>query len=155
MNLRPAARADLDRVRAVQAEWWGGRDLTALLQPLFFENFASTSLILDAPDGALAGFLIGFPSQDDPEAAYVHFIGVSPAHRGMGLGRGLHDAFAARMATRGITRVRCVTSPVNAASVAFHQHIGFTLEAQDEEYVHLVRETRASRAMARVDPTHG
>jgi RimJ/RimL family protein N-acetyltransferase len=73
----------------------------------------------------------------------------------MGLGRVLHDAFAARMATSGITRVRCVTSPVNAESVAFHQHIGFTLEAQDEEYLHLVRETRASRAMSRLDPTHG
>ena len=103
MIRRPATRADLDRVRAVQPEWWGGRDLTALLQGLFLENFASTSLIVEDDDGSLAGFLIGFPSQDDPSAAYVHFIGVAPAHRGTGLGRALHDAFAERMAERGIT----------------------------------------------------
>ena len=54
MSLRPATRADLDRIRGVQAEWWGGRDLTALLQPLFLENFASTSLIQEDDDGALA-----------------------------------------------------------------------------------------------------
>jgi RimJ/RimL family protein N-acetyltransferase len=152
MSLRPATRADLDRVRAVQPEWWGGRNLTALLQSLFLENFASTSLIVDDDDGSLAGFLIGFPSQDDLTAAYVHFVGVAPAHRGTGLGRALHDAFADRMAERGITTVRCVTSPVNADSVAFHQRIGFTIEEQDDELVHFARRTTALPFTPRVDP---
>ena len=155
MSLRPATRADLDRVRGVQPEWWGGRDLTALLQPLFLENFASTSLILDDDDGSLVGFLIGFPSQDDVTAAYVHFVGVAPAHRGTGLGRALHDAFADRMAERGISTVRCVTSPVNVESVAFHQRIGFTIESQDDELVHFVRETAAPRFLPRIDPRPG
>ena len=35
-----------------------------------------------------------------------------------------------------------VDIPVNAASVAFHQHIGFTLEAQDEEYPRVARAVR-------------
>lgn len=152
MSLRPATRADLDRVRGVQPEWWGGRDLTALLQSLFLENFASTSLILDDHDGSLAGFLIGFPSQDDATAAYVHFIGVAPAHRGTGLGRALHDAFAERMAERGISTVRCVTSPVNTESVAFHQQIGFRIEEQDDELVHFVRQTRLPVFAPRIDP---
>jgi N-acetyltransferase len=155
MSLRPASRADLDRVRGVQAAWWGGRDLTALLQPLFLENFASTSLILEDDDGSLAGFLIGFPSQDDPSAAYVHFVGVAPAHRGTGRGRELHDAFAQRMAERGISTVRCVTSPVNADSVAFHQRIGFVVEAEDEEYVHFARTIAAGAFVPRADPRPG
>jgi RimJ/RimL family protein N-acetyltransferase len=155
MSLRPATRADLDRVRGVQAAWWGGRDLTALLQPLFLENFASTSLILEDVDGALAGFLIGFPSQDDPAAAYVHFVGVAPSHRGTGRGRALHDEFARRMAERGISTVRCVTSPVNADSVAFHQRIGFAVEAEDEDYVHFVRTTAAGAFVPRADPRPG
>ena len=154
MSLRAATRADLGRVRAVQAEWWGGRDLTALLQALFLENFASTSLIVEDDDGSLAGFLIGFPSQDDPAAAYVHFVGVAPAHRGAGLGRALHDAFAERMAERGISTVRCVTSPVNAESVAFHQRIGFAIEAQDEDYVHFARDDRGTTRSRRVS-IHG
>ncbi len=129
MTLRAATRADLDRVRDVLVDWWDGRDLTALLQPLFLENFATTSLIEDDADGSLAGFLIGFPSQDDASAAYVHFVGVAPSCRGSGLGRALHDAFAARMAERGAGTVRCVTSPENADSVAFHQRIGFVIES--------------------------
>lgn len=152
MILRPATRADLDRVRGVLVEWWGGRDLTALLQPLFLENFASTSLVLEDEDGALAGFLIGFPSQDDPAAAYVHFVGVAPAHRGTGVGRTLHDAFAERMAERGVRRVRCVTSPANADSIAFHQRIGFAVESRDDEYVHFVREADAPHFVPRPDP---
>jgi RimJ/RimL family protein N-acetyltransferase len=152
MTLRPATRADLDRIRVVLVEWWDGRDLTSLLQPLFLENFASTSLIVDDDDGSLAGFLIGFPSQDDPDAAYVHFVGVAPTRRGTGLGRTLHDAFADRMAARGVGTVRCVTSPVNADSIAFHLRIGFVVESQDDEYVHLARQTAAPRFLPRVDP---
>jgi RimJ/RimL family protein N-acetyltransferase len=155
MTIRPATRADLDRVRAVQPEWWGGRDLTALLQGLFLENFASTSLIVDDDDGSLAGFLIGFPSQDDPSAAYVHFVGVAPAHRGTGLGRRLHDTFAARMAERSAGTVRCVTSLVNADSIAFHQRIGFRIESTDDELVHFVRESVPAPFATRQDPRPG
>ena len=151
MRLRPATRGDMVRIRAVQPEWWGGRDLTTLLQPLFLDNFASTSLIAEDTDGEMAGFLIGFPSQDEPSAAYVHFVGVAPAHRAAGVGRRLHDAFAARMAERGAGTVRCVTSPVNADSIAFHERIGFRVESTDDEYVHFVRESVPARFVTRQD----
>ena len=152
MILRTASRDDVESVRGVLAEWWDGRDLTALLQPLFLENFASTSLVAEDDEGGLAGFLVGFPSVDDPTSAYVHFIGVAPRHRGAGLGRRLHDAFADRMSARGAECVRCVTSPVNEASIAFHQHIGFDIESRDEEYVHFVRRSVGSGFVPRVDP---
>ena len=126
-------------VSAVLVEWWGGRDLTALLQPLFLENFASTSLIAEDDAGVMTGFLVGFPSVDDPAAAYVHFVGVHPAYRGRGLGRALHDSFASSMRSRGIATIRCVTSPVNTASIAFHEWIGFEVESRDDTYVHFVR----------------
>jgi RimJ/RimL family protein N-acetyltransferase len=152
MILRDASRGDLDRVRGVLVEWWGGRDLSALLQPLFLENFASTSLIAEDDDGGLAGFLVGFPSVDDPASAYVHFVAVAPPLRGTGLGRGLHDEFAQRMSARGASSIRCVTSPVNTASIAFHERIGFHVESRDEEYVHFVRRLESPRSSPRVDP---
>jgi N-acetyltransferase len=155
MTMRPATRGDLGRIREVQPLWWGGRDLTTLLQPLFLENFASTSLIDEDDDGALVGFLIGFRSQDDPSVAYVHFIGVDPSRRGTGAGRRLHDTFAAQMAEQGAGTVRCVTSPVNAESVAFHQRIGFSIESQDEQYVHFVRESLPAPFSTRPDPRPG
>ncbi len=52
------------------------------------------------------------------------------------------------MAERGISTVRCVTSPVNADSVAFHQRIGFVIEAEDEDYVHFARDDRGARVRA-------
>lgn len=151
MILRTASRDDLGAIRGVLVEWWDGRDLTALLQPLFLENFATTSLIAEH-DGELAGFLVGFPSTDDPSAAYVHFVGVAPAHRGSGVGRRLHEEFAARMSARGAATIRCVTSPVNEASVAFHEHLGFEVESRDAEYVHLVRTSTAPGFAERTDP---
>lgn len=152
MILRPAAGTDYEPVRSVLTEWWGGRDLTGLLQPLFFENFGSTSLIAEDESGELVGFLVGFPSPDEPSTGYVHFVGVAPHRRGAGVGRFLHESFAERMSERGVTRIRCVTSPVNVASVAFHERIGFAVEGADPEYVHLVRTLDGTRWPARVDP---
>lgn len=151
MRFRPATSADYGPVVTVLPEWWSGRDLTALLQPLFFENFGSTSLVAEADDGSMAGFLIGFPSADDPTGAYIHFVGVSPAYRGQGLGAALYLRFAEAMGSRGVTALRCVTSPVNTASIAFHEAVGFAIESIDEQYVHFVR-TIPLRRPALVDP---
>ena len=97
------------------------------------EHFAATSLAAEDADGALTGFLIGFDSPDHPGEAYVHFVGVRPDRRGSGLGRELHDRFAREAGVRGITAVRCLTSTVNTASVAFHTAIGFEVEGADAE----------------------
>ena len=62
-----------------------------------------------------------------PDAAYIHFIGVHPAHRRGGLARVLYERFFAMAAADGRTVVRAVTSPVNARSIAFHAALGFTV----------------------------
>ena len=135
----------------MQPAWWGGRDLTGLLQELFFTNFSSTSIVVEDDDGTLAGFLIGFPSVDDPTAAYVHFVGVRPDHRGRGLGADLYERFSEAMGLRGITTLKCLTGPANAESIAFHQAIGFEITPSDDEYVHF-RKQIPLRRPALVDP---
>lgn len=129
--LRTAIPEDHARILDVMPGWWGGRDFRALVPSLFLEHFAGTSLVAETDDGELAGFLIGFVSQDHPDEAYVHMIGVDPARRGDGLGRRLHDEFAAIVRRRGVRRVRCVTSTVNTTSVAFHTSIGFVVTGYD------------------------
>ncbi len=151
MLIRTATRADHDAIVSVVPAWWGGRDLRALVQPLFLAHFASSSLVAEDDDGALAGFLVGFPSDDDETAAYVHFIGVRPDRRGTGLGRLLHERFADAMRARGVAVVRCVTSPVNVDSVAFHERLGFTVESVDDDYVHLARRIGDGRFAPRRD----
>jgi ribosomal protein S18 acetylase RimI-like enzyme len=133
--IRTARRGDHARIVAVVDDWWGGRRMAALLPSLFLEHFAGTSLVAEDERGELAGFLVGFDSPDHPGEAYVHFLGVRPDRRGTGLGRELHDRFARAAAARGVTTVRCVTSTVNTASVAFHTSIGFEVEGIDEPLV--------------------
>lgn len=109
---------------AVLNDWWEGRNMVDMLPKLFFVHFRDTSFVAER-DGELAGFLVGLLSQSEPDAAYVHFVGVSPAERGTGLGRELYERFFAAARAAGRTRVSCVTSPVNTRSVAFHAALGF------------------------------
>src|SRR6476646_5776998 len=132
MSIRHAEPADYARVHAVIDEWWGGRPMAAMLPKLFFVHFRDTSFVAGDDDGSLAGFLCGFRSQTFPDEAYVHFVGVDPVTRGVGVGRALYERFFAAVAPRTI--VRAVTSPVNERSVAFHQALGFELERSDPAY---------------------
>ncbi len=130
-SVRPAVLADhAPIVHAIDA-WWGGRRLAGLLPSLFLENFAGTSLVAEDDAGSLAGFLVGFDSPDRPGEAYVHFVGVRPDQRSSGLGRDLHERFARAATERGVHTVRCVTSTVNSASIAFHTAIGFEIDGTD------------------------
>lgn len=131
MLIRNAEPSDYARVIAVVDEWWGGRQMAAMLPKLFFVHFRDTSFV--AEDGcALAGFLCGFLSQTYPDEAYIHFVGVDPGRRGSGLGRELYERFFAAVEPRSI--VRAVTSPVNERSVAFHRALGFDVERIEEDY---------------------
>lgn len=134
MLIRHAEPADHARVTAVVDDWWGGRPMAAMLPKLFFVHFRDTSFV--AEDDGLAGFLCGFLSQTFDDEAYVHFVGVSPAHRGSGLGRELYERFFAAVAPRNV--VRAVTSPVNEGSVAFHRSLGFEV-GRDDTHVTFVK----------------
>jgi predicted GNAT superfamily acetyltransferase len=133
IEIRQAEPADHARVVAVLDEWWGGRRMVDMLPRLFFVHFRETSFVAER-EGELAGFLVGFLSQSEPEQAYVHFVGVSPAERGTGLGRDLYERFFAAARAAGRTRVSCVTSPANTGSVAFHTAIGFEPSAPRAGY---------------------
>ena len=111
MTIRHAQPSDYGRVIQHVNAWWDGRDMAPMLPKLFFIHFEGTSFVAEDEQGRLAGFLVGFVSQTDPTEAYVHFVGVSPEHRGSGLGRELYERFFATVREHGRTTVRCVTSP--------------------------------------------
>jgi ribosomal protein S18 acetylase RimI-like enzyme len=129
--IRNAEAVDYARVIGVVDEWWGGREMAAMLPKLFFVHFRDTSFVAE-DDDALAGFLCGFRSQTYDDEAYIHFVGVDPNRRVAGLGRTLYERFFAAIAPR--TTVRAVTGPVNERSIAFHQAMGFEIERVDENY---------------------
>ena len=124
---RPTAD-DHSRLDAVIDEWWGGRRLRQLLPRLWLEHFAGTSWIVEDGEGRLAGFLVGFISQDDPATAYVHMIASDPNRRRRGLGADLYAHFFDDARGHGAQRVTAVTWPGNRQSIAFHRSIGFAVD---------------------------
>ena len=127
MHIRSAEPADYGPIIAVVDEWWGGRQMRDMLPKLFFVHFRDTSFVA-VEEGEAIAFLVGFCSQAYADEAYIHFVGVHPAHRRRGLGEALYDRFFEAARGRGRTLVRCVTSPVNAGSIAFHRRMGFDIE---------------------------
>lgn len=132
-TVRRAEPADHARVVAVVDDWWGGRRMRDMLPRLFFVHFRETSFVAE-DDGRLVAFLVGFLSQTYPDEAYIHFVGVDPAHRGAGLARDLYERFFAAARADGRSVVRCVTSPANEGSIAFHERMGFSIERVAENY---------------------
>jgi ribosomal protein S18 acetylase RimI-like enzyme len=137
LALRAARPDDYDAIVSVVDAWWG-RPIAGALQRVFLDHFSSTSLVAEraATDGTtgLAGFLVGFPSPDRPDEAYIHFVGVDPGERGTGLARSMYESFFERMRAEGCTVVHAVTGPVNVGSIAFHRAMGFDVAGPVVDY---------------------
>jgi len=134
VEIRHAKPSDYGRVIGRINVWWGGRDMAPVLPKLFFLHFEGTSFVAEDEDGDLVGFVCGFLSQTEDDEAYIHFVGVTPGKRGEGLGRALYERFLSEVHANGRTVVRCVTSPVNQASVEFHQALGFEVDRVVADY---------------------
>lgn len=122
--IRHAEPADHAPLVAVLDAWWGGRRMADMLPKLFFVHFRPTSFVAES-GGRPVGFVAGFRSQTHPDQAYIHFVGVDPGWRGVGLGNRLYERFFEAASALGCREVRCVTSPVNGGSIAFHLALGF------------------------------
>ncbi len=139
MQIRTATPEDYASLIAVVDAWWGGRAMALMLPRLFFVHFRDTSFIAEA-DGSRVGFLVGFLSPTLSDEAYIHFVGVHPDHRKRGVARALYQQFFEVAREAGRHRVRCVTSPSNGLSLAFHLAMGFhpegTARADDAVPIH-------------------
>jgi ribosomal protein S18 acetylase RimI-like enzyme len=133
MEIRAVEEKDYGQVISVINDWWGGRQMADMLPKLFFIHFRDTSFVVEDA-GRIVAFLIGFVSQTYPNEAYIHFIGVHPEYRKQKLGNRLYELFFERVQAKGCDTVRCVTSPVNEGSIAFHTRIGFEIERVAPDY---------------------
>lgn len=132
--IRHAKPSDYGRIVGRINVWWGGREMAPMLPKLFFIHFEGTSFVAEDAEGELAGFVCGFLSQTADDEAYIHFVGVAPEARGHGLGRELYERFFDEVRASGRSIVRCVTSPGNERSVAFHESLGFEVERVVPDY---------------------
>ena len=132
MNIRNIRSDDYHPIITILNEWWGGRQMSDMLPKLFFVHFSETSFVMES-EGEIVGFLIGFLSQSHAHEAYIHFAGVHPKFRKQGVGRTLYAKFFEMVRMRDRTQVRCVTSPVNKQSIAYHLRLGFHAEPSDAQ----------------------
>ncbi|MDN9010920.1 GNAT family N-acetyltransferase [Brevibacillus laterosporus] len=130
MVIRHVNPSDYAIVSPLINEWWGGRQMADMLPKLFFEHFTHTSFIAEK-NGELIGFLIGFLSQTHADEAYIHFVGIHPEYRRNQLGKRLYEQFFQKVLESNRHVVRCVTSPVNKASIAYHLKMEFEIEQGD------------------------
>jgi ribosomal protein S18 acetylase RimI-like enzyme len=132
MKIRNVQPSDYTPIICVLNEWWGGRKMSNMLPKLFFVHFRDTSFIAET-DYKIIGFLIGFLSQSHPEEAYIHFVGVHPEFRKQGVGFALYERFFQTVQELGRDRVKCVTSPINQDSIAYHLRMGFEAEPSETQ----------------------
>ncbi|WP_181538213.1 GNAT family N-acetyltransferase [[Anoxybacillus] calidus] len=130
MLIRHVSPEDYHNIIHVLNDWWGGRQMADMLPKLFFIHFQETSFVALAQD-QIIGFLVGFVSQTYPDEAYIHFIGVHPEYRKRKIASKLYELFFEKMKEKGCQLVRCVTSPINRTSIAFHTRMGFEIETGD------------------------
>ena len=123
---RTSNPSDHQKIIGVQNEWWGGRDLTFLLPRLFLDHFFNTSFVIEKDDEFIA-FLIGFLSPAKTTEGYIHFAGVHPNYRSMGIGNNLYHQFFSLCLESGRDTVRACTSPENKKSIEFHKKLGFQI----------------------------
>ena len=125
--VRTVRIGDYPRVIEVMEPWWDGRILSSAPSRVFFEHFSSTCFVANV-SGRLVGFLIGFFSQSHRDEAHVHYVGVHPDYRRLGIASRLCRCLFSVAVADGRAIVRSSTSPQNGRSVLFHRSLGFVLE---------------------------
>jgi ribosomal protein S18 acetylase RimI-like enzyme len=128
VNIRYSEPSDHPRIIKVMKDWWEGRDLTSMLPRLFLEHFFNTSMVMEDRKNELIAFLIGFLSQSRTHEGYIHFVGVHPEYRRLGLASHLYHQFFQACKENSRTMVRACTSPENKGSIEFHKKLGFQIE---------------------------
>jgi GNAT superfamily N-acetyltransferase len=127
-TLRHPDETDHPGIAAVIEEWFGGRRVGHLAGRSWFRHVGSTSWIASEPDGRPVGILLGYRSQDHPDEAVVHLLGVDPNRRRRGIGRQLVDAFVDEARRRGSGSVVALAWPGEPPAAAFFRATGFTAD---------------------------
>jgi ribosomal protein S18 acetylase RimI-like enzyme len=130
MITRNIEETDYDYVIERLNNWWGGRNMADMLPRLFFIHFRDSSFVCLDGD-RITGFVVGFISNVHKDTGYIHFVGVDPDYRRSQVAKALYYLFFEHCKNRGINYIKCVTSPVNTGSIAFHHSMGFKAVSYD------------------------
>lgn len=130
MTLRPATRADLPHVEALERAVFGAEAYPGFFFRQAFDLWPPLFRVADA--GVLTGYALGAPAATG-ETGWLLSLAVAPARRGSGTGAALlHDVLAA-FAAAGLDHVRLTVHPDNPA-VRLYERAGFVVLAEEADY---------------------
>lgn len=121
-------------------DFWGSDRTLHVHHPYLIYEFGDTAFIIKE-HGQVIAYLFGFYSQTE-SLAYVHLLGVREKYQRHGLGLLLYENFITIAKSKGMTKIKAITSASNAKSIAFHKNrVGMTLLGQPNEAgVNVVRD---------------
>ena len=115
-------KEDFDQVLAEFDQFWEHHRTAALHHPTIIYEFGNSAFVIKEAGRVLA-YLFGFLSQTEP-VGYVHLLSVRRGFRRQGLANRLYAHFEQYARSRGCSRLKAITSPVNVLSIDFHKGIG-------------------------------
>jgi GNAT superfamily N-acetyltransferase len=103
-------------------QFWEHHRTVALHHPTIIYEFGNAAFVIKEAGQVLA-YIFGFLSQTEP-VGYVHLLSVRRGFRRQGLANRLYAHFEQYARSRGCSRLKAITSPVNVLSIDFHKGIG-------------------------------
>ncbi|MBO9203041.1 MULTISPECIES: GNAT family N-acetyltransferase [Niastella] len=126
MTIEHCTIEDFNQIIKDIIDFWGSDRLLHLHHPYLVYEFGNTAFVI-RDNGLVIAYMFGFFSQTD-SVGYVHLIGVRERYQKQGLGKLLYDNFIQVSKSRGIKKIKAITSPTNNKSIEFHQNkMGMTL----------------------------
>jgi GNAT superfamily N-acetyltransferase len=121
-------------------DFWGSDRTLHVHHPYLIYEFGNTAFVIK-DQGQVIAYLFGFYSQTDT-LAYIHLLGVREKYQRQGLGLLLYENFINIARSKGMTRIKAITTASNTKSISFHKNrIGMTLLGEpNEEGVNVVKD---------------
>jgi GNAT superfamily N-acetyltransferase len=132
MKIEKCTIQDFNEIIKDIADFWGSDRTLHLHHPFLIYEFGNTAFVIKEQRQVIA-YLFGFLSQTD-NLAYVHLLGIREKYQRQGLGVLLYENYINIAKSKGMTKIKAITTVSNTKSISFHKNrIGMTLLGEANE----------------------
>ncbi|MBK8805695.1 MAG: GNAT family N-acetyltransferase [Bacteroidales bacterium] len=132
MKIENCTMTDYNQIVNEIVEFWGSNRTLHLHQPYLIHEFGNTAFVIKEK-GKVIAYLFGFFSQTE-SVAYVHLVAVREQNQREGLGLKLYEHFINIAKSKGIAKIKAITTPSNTSSISFHENqIGMNMLGKPNE----------------------
>lgn len=132
MKIETCTINDFNEIVRDISDFWGSDRTLHLHQPFLIYEFGNTAFVI-RESGIVIAYLFGFFSQTE-NLVYVHLMGVREKYQRQGLGTLLYDHLIDIARSKGLTKIKAITTPSNLKSIHFHKYkIGMNLKGDPNE----------------------